>query len=82
MDNFLIDTVIEKVDSQGKRLEQAENITAEMDGKIVSISDQTNNLKKLTGLVGQVQERMTQIVWPVEKTNELSFRLKLNNDLL
>src|SRR5450432_500148 len=82
MDNFLIDNVIEKVDGQGKRLDQNEILLTEMKETVSGISDQTTNLKNLTVLVGQVQERMTQIFWPVEKMNELCLRLKLNNDLL
>ena len=82
MDNFLIDTVIEKVDGQGKRLDQNEKLVTEMKEKVSGISDQSDNFKKLGEVVGQILEKMNQIDWPVEKMNELSLRLKLNNDLL
>jgi hypothetical protein len=82
MENFLIDSVIEKVDGHQKRLDHNEKTLTEMEEQVSGLSDQSSNLKKLAELVGQVQERMNKIIWPVEKMNELSFRLKLNNDLL
>jgi hypothetical protein len=82
MDNFLFDTVIEKVEGQGKRLDQNEILLTEMKEKVSAISDQSDNFKKLGEVVRQVQDKMNGIVWPVEKMDELSFRLKLNNDLL
>lgn len=82
MDNFLIDTIIEKVDGQEKRLELTEKEIAEMHERVLGISDQSENFKKLGKVVEQVQDKMNGMAWPVEKMNELSFRLKLNNDLL
>lgn len=82
MDNFLIDNIIDKVEGQQKRLDQTERSIGEIENNLSEISDQSNNLKKLSEVVGQIQERMKTIVWPVEKMNELSIRLKLNNDLL
>ena len=67
MDNFLIDTVIEKVEGQRKRLDQNEKLLTEMKEKVSAISDQSDNFKKLGEIVGQVQDRMSEIIWPIEK---------------
>ena len=82
MDNFLIDTVIEKVAGHEKRLDKNEMMLTELEENVSGLSDQSSNLKKLAELVGQVQDRMNKILWPVEKMNELTLRLKLNNNLL
>jgi hypothetical protein len=47
-----------------------------------NILDHGDNLKKVEEVVTQLQENMKGIIWPIEKMNELTFRLKLNNDLL
>jgi hypothetical protein len=82
MDNFLIDTVIEKVAGHEKRLDKNEMMLTELEENVSGMSDQSDNLNNLADLVGRIQERMNKIVWPVEKINELTLKLKLNNDLL
>ncbi len=82
MEHLLIDTMIEKVSSQEKRLDKTEKTLTVIEEKLSGISDQSSNFKQLAELVRQIQNGMKQIVWPVEKMNELSLRLESNNDLL
>jgi hypothetical protein len=82
MDNILVETIIEKVDGHEKRLFQNEIILKNMEEGMSDISGLGANIKKLEEVVGQVQERMSEKIWPIEKLNELSLRLKMNNDLL
>ena len=74
--------MIEKVNSQEKRLGENDRMIREIDGKISEMSSQKVNVNQLAELVKQLREKMSAIKWPAEKINELSLRLEINNNLL
>jgi hypothetical protein len=82
MDDLLVDTIIDKLNLNDKRLDESEKQLAEIDHKLVGISDQTENLKKVAAIVERLQDSMTEIKWPVDEINQMSLRLKINNGLL
>jgi CHASE3 domain sensor protein len=82
MDQLLIDTIIDKLDLNEKRLDQNEEHLAEIDQTLIGISDQTENLKKVAAIVKRLQDSMMEVKWPVDEINKMSFRLNINNGLL
>jgi hypothetical protein len=82
MDSFLIDTIIEKVELSEKRLDESEKQLSGINQRLISVSDQSENFKQLSILVKRLQDSMKEVKWPVNEINQMSFHLKLNNNLL
>lgn len=82
MENFLMDTVIDKINGQENRIEQNENRLLEIESKVAEVSNQESNITNLTCVIEELQNKMSHSFLSKEQIAELSFRIKLNNDLL
>jgi hypothetical protein len=82
MDNFLMDTVIDKIKGQENRLERNENRMSDLEIKVAEVESLEVNITNLIGIIQQLENKMDRIDWLKEQLTELSFKIKLNNDLL
>ena len=81
MENFLMDNVIEKVNGLEKRSAENEKILSEIKENVSGLSGQSQNLNELAQIVQHLQQRMQQIIWPLQQMNELTSWLKMNHSL-
>src|SRR5665213_2056413 len=82
MDQLVIDTIIEKIDTNETRLDEQGTKLAEISKKVSLITDQSNTIKAIAELVKKLQDNMKAVSWPVKEMTEMSSRLAANNDLL
>jgi hypothetical protein len=82
MDQILLETVVDKLNTTGARLDNQEEELLELSKKIHTLDDQSSSNNELMELVKQLQNNMTAIRWPVREMEKMSERLAQNNELL
>jgi hypothetical protein len=82
MDPFVIDTIIEKIDSSESRLDEQGKELAEISKRVSAITDSSETFNSVAELVKKLQDRMNTFSWPVKEMTVLSNRLAENSDLL
>jgi|GEM_PF-4517371 hypothetical protein len=82
MDQILLETVIDKLNTTAARLDNQEEELLEVSKKVHTLNDQTNSNNALGELVKQLQNSMISVRWPVREMEKISERLAQNNELL
>jgi hypothetical protein len=82
MDQLLIETIIEKIDSSEARLDRQGLELVDLSGKVSGLTDQASAINNLADLVKELQKNMIAIRWPVKEMEKMSERMAKNNDLL
>ncbi|GAC1419608.1 MAG: hypothetical protein NVS9B7_00670 [Flavisolibacter sp.] len=82
MDQLFEDIIIDKVNTNERRLSAVEQKVEDFTGRVATIADQSNAIKNATEIIRKVSDEVNEIKWPLDKLSLISKQLTDNNELL
>jgi hypothetical protein len=82
MNDIIIDTLVEKVNSHETRIDEQQKTTQEMSTTISAMKGESENIQRIAKIVDELQAKMVNIQWPVSEMEKLSGILSRTNHLL